>query len=235
MISNNPAIELHFTGSAVVRDVIIGMSDGMTVPFALAAGMSGVVSRSFLVLIAGIAEIAAGSIAMGLGGYLAGRSDREHYTAELAREQLEVQKVPELEREEVREVLAGYGLEDAALENAVACITADEKRWVDFMMRNELNLEQPDPARARNSAMTISVSYIAGGILPLAPYAFGLPVLRALSWSTALTLMTLLLFGAVKGRFTGVPMLKAALQTALVGSLAAGAAFGLARLVSGLG
>jgi vacuolar iron transporter family protein len=219
MPSSTPAMEMHFTGSAVVRDVIIGISDGMTVPFALAAGMSGVVTNSFLVLIAGIAELAAGSIAMGLGGYLAGRSDREHYHAELARERAEIQTVPEIERAEVRDVLAGYGLQDEALENAVACVTADPERWVRFMMRNELNLEQPDPTRARNSAMTIGSSYIAGGILPLAPYALRLPVI----------------FGAVKGRFTGVPMAKAALQTALVGSLAAGAAFGLARLVSGLG
>jgi VIT1/CCC1 family predicted Fe2+/Mn2+ transporter len=226
--------EAHFTGSAVVRDVIIGMSDGLTVPFALAAGLAGVVTSSFLVLVAGLAEIVAGSIAMGLGGYLAARSDQEHYHAELAREEREIRAVPEMETQEVREVLAGFGLRDETLENAVAAITADHQRWLDFMMRNELNLEPPDPKRARNSAATIGFSYIAGGILPLAPYAFKVPVTTALLWSAALTLVALLIFGAVKGRFAGVSMGKAALQTALVGSLAASAAYFLARLVNGL-
>jgi vacuolar iron transporter family protein len=218
----------------MVRDVIIGMSDGLTVPFALAAGLAGVVTSSFLVLVAGLAEIVAGSIAMGLGGYLAARSDQEHYHAELAREQREIQAVPEMETQEVRDVLAGFGLRDETLENAVAVITADPQRWLDFMMRNELNLEPPDPKRARNSAATIGFSYIAGGILPLAPYAFKVPVTMALLWSAALTLVALLVFGAVKGRFAGVSIVKAALQTALVGSLAASAAYFLARLVNGL-
>ncbi len=226
---------MHFTGSAAVRDIIIGMSDGLTVPFALAAGLSGAVTSSFLVLVAGVAEIAAGSIAMGLGGYLAARSERDNYYAELARERREVHSIPETERQEVHEILAGYGLEDAALENAVAAVTADHERWVHFMMRNELNLEPPDPARARNSAMTIGLSYVAGGILPLAPYGLGLHVTVALAWSAGLTLAALLIFGAVKGRFTGVHAVKAALQTTMVGSLAAGAAYTLARLVSKLG
>jgi vacuolar iron transporter family protein len=234
MYSHPATTEAHFTGSAVVRDVIIGMSDGLTVPFALAAGLAGVVTSSFLVLVAGLAEIVAGSIAMGLGGYLAARSDMEHYHAELAREEREIQTVPELETQEVREVLAGYGLRDEPLENAVGAITGNHQRWLNFMMRNELNLEPPDPQRARNSAATIGFSYIAGGILPLAPYAFRVPVMTALVWSAALTLVALLVFGAVKGRFTGVSMVKAAAQTALVGSLAASAAFFLARLVNGL-
>ena len=147
MHSHPATTEAHFTGSAVVRDVIIGMSDGLTVPFALAAGLAGVVTSSFLVLVAGLAEIVAGSIAMGLGGYLAARSDQEHYHAELAREEREIQAVPEMETQEVREVLAGYGLRDEPLENAVCAITADHQRWLDFMMRNELNLEPPDPQR----------------------------------------------------------------------------------------
>jgi vacuolar iron transporter family protein len=234
MYSLPGSTEAHFTGSAVVRDVIIGMADGLTVPFALAAGLAGVVTSSFLVLVAGLAEIVAGSIAMGLGGYLAARSDMEHYHAELAREEREIQTVPELETQEVREVLAGYGLSDEPLENAVGAITGDHRRWLNFMMRNELNLEPPDPKRARNSAATIGFSYIAGGILPLAPYAFRVPVMTALLWSAAITLVALLAFGAAKGRFTGVSMVKAAAQTALVGSLAASAAFFLARLVNGL-
>jgi VIT1/CCC1 family predicted Fe2+/Mn2+ transporter len=232
--SKTAAAEPHFTGSEAVRDVIIGMSDGLTVPFALAAGLSGVVTSSALVLVAGLAEIAAGSIAMGLGGYLAARSETEHYQAELVRERYEIQHVPDLERAEVREVLAGFGLKDELLENSVNAITEDDQRWLDFMMRNELNLEPPDPKRARNSAATIGFSYIAGGVLPLAPYALGLPVITALLWSAAITLAALLVFGGVKGRFTGVSTMKAALQTALVGSLAASAAYLLARLVKGL-
>jgi VIT1/CCC1 family predicted Fe2+/Mn2+ transporter len=228
------AAEPHFTGSEVVRDVIIGMADGLTVPFALAAGLSGVVTSSALVLVAGLAEIVAGSIAMGLGGYLAARSESEHYQAELERERFEIQHVPDLETAEVREVLAGFGLKDELLESAVGAVTEDDQRWLDFMMRNELNLEPPDPKRARNSAATIGFSYIAGGALPLTPYALGLPVATALLWSAVITLAALLVFGGVKGRFTGVSMAKAALQTALVGGLAASAAYLLARLVKGL-
>ena len=234
MHSLTATTETHFTGSAVVRDIILGMADGLTVPFALAAGLAGVVTSSLIVLVAGLAEIVAGSIAMGLGGYLAARSEMEHYHAELAREEREIQAVPEMETQEVRDVLAGYGLRDEPLENAVGAITADPQRWLDFMMRNELNLEPPDPRRARNSAATIGFSYVAGGILPLAPYAFQVPVMTALLWSAAITLVALLVFGAVKGRFTGVSMVKAAAQTALVGSIAASAAFFLARLVNDL-
>jgi VIT1/CCC1 family predicted Fe2+/Mn2+ transporter len=225
---------MHFTGNELVRDIILGVSDGMTVPFALAAGMSGVVNSSRLVLVAGLAELAAGSIAMGLGGYLAARSEREHYSAELARERMEIQTVPEVERDEVRQVFASYGLQGEVLENSVAAITSDDERWLGFMMRNELNLEQPPAQRARRSGLTIGVSYTAGGILPLVPYTWGLPVPAALSWSAGLTLVALLAFGAVKGRFTGVPMAKAGLQTVLVGGLAASAAYVLARLVGGL-
>ncbi len=225
---------MHFTGNELVRDIILGVSDGMTVPFALAAGMSGVVNSSLLVLVAGLAELAAGSIAMGLGGYLAARSEREHYDAELARERIEIQTVPEVERDEVRQVFASYGLQGEVLENSVAAITSDDERWLGFMMRNELNLEQPLPQRARRSGLTIGLSYTAGGILPLVPYTWGLPVPVALSWSAGLTLVALLAFGAVKGRFTGVPMAKAGMQTVLVGGLAASAAYVLARLVGGL-
>ncbi len=228
------ASEQHFTGSEVVRDIIIGMSDGLTVPFALAAGLSGVVTSSFLVLVAGLAEVAAGSIAMGLGGYLAARSDAEHYHAELAREKWEIEHLPGLETEEVREVLRDFGLRDETLADAVRSITSDRQLWLDFMMRNELNLEPPDPKRARNSAATIGLSYIAGGILPLAPYTLASHVPTALLWSAGLTVAALLVFGGIKGRFTGVSIVKAAVQTAFVGGLAASAAYGLAKLVNGL-
>jgi vacuolar iron transporter family protein len=235
MFYSDAASDAHFKGSAVVRDIILGMSDGLTVPFALAAGLSAVVNSSFIVLVAGIAELAAGSIAMGLGGYLAGRSDRDHYRAELAREQRHIRQTPDAERAEVREILAGYGLFDETLENAVAAVTANPRRWVDFMLRNELDLEWPEPSRARNSALTIGLSYIAGGILPLIPYAMRLPVPVALAWSAGLTLLALLIFGAAKGKVTGIRMFRAALETAVVGSLAAGSAYFLAQLVNRLG
>jgi len=227
--------DAHFTGSAFVRDVIIGMSDGLTVPFALAAGLSAAVNSSFVVMVAGIAELAAGSIAMGLGGYLAGRSDRDHYRAELAREFRHIQQAPEAERAEVREILAGYGLQSEMLESAVAAVTANPRHWVDFMLRNELALDRPDPGRARNSALTIGLSYVAGGIVPLAPYALRLRVHEALAWSAGLTLIALLAFGAAKGKVTGLRMARAAAETALVGSLAAGSAYLLARLVTQVG
>ncbi len=227
-------IEQHFTGSETIRDVVIGMSDGLTVPFALAAGLSGAVDNSFLVLIAGIAEVAAGSIAMGLGGFLAARSESDHYKAELEREWREMRELPERETEEVRAVFRRYGLDGEPLEQATQAVTAKPQAWVDFMMKEELGLEKPDPKRALTSALTIGGSYIVGGAIPLIPYALRLPMSSALLWSVAVTLMALAMFGAVKARFTGISMFKGAWQTALVGGLAAGVAFAIARLVSGV-
>jgi vacuolar iron transporter family protein len=228
-------VETHFTGSAAVRDIVIGMSDGLTVPFALAAGLSGAVHSSFLVLVAGIAEMTAGSIAMGLGGYLAAKSEADSYQSELARERREVKEVPNAEVAEVRKIFSGYGMRGEALDAAVAAICSDQNAWVKFMMREELGLEEPDPGRALRSALTIGLSYVAGGILPLAPYAFNVALTTALLASVGVTLVALFVFGAVKGRFTGVPPVRGAVQTALVGGIAAGAAYGLARLVSGSG
>src|SRR5690349_17174277 len=165
-----PHVETHFEASASVRDVVIGMSDGLTVPFALAAGLSGTVSQTSIIVIAGLAEIAAGSIAMGLGGYLAARTDRDHYLSERAREMRETVEIPERETEEVAEVFREYGMTEKDLAPVVAAICSDQKRWVDFMMRFELGFEEPDPKRARNSAVTIAGSYILGGLIPLAPY-----------------------------------------------------------------
>ncbi|HEX5415035.1 MAG TPA: VIT1/CCC1 transporter family protein, partial [Chloroflexota bacterium] len=213
-------VEQHFTGSATVRDIVIGMSDGLTVPFALAAGLSGAVQSSFLILVAGIAEMAAGSIAMGLGGYLAANSEADTYRAELARERREVKELPEAETEEVRQIFADYGLQDVALEAAVAAIRSDPESWVRFMMREELGLEEPHPGRALASALTIGLSYIAGGFLPLLPYALGLSVTAAFRVSVVVTLFALLVFGAVKGHFTGVPIIRSAVQTTLVGGVA---------------
>lgn len=227
--------ELHFTGSETVRDVVIGMSDGLTVPFALAAGLSGAVASGHVVLIAGIAEMAAGSIAMGLGGYLAARSEHESYISERAREDREIDEKRDAEISEVRDVFQKYGLSGDAMEAATAAIISNRTTWVDFMMKEELGLEEPDPKRALRSALTIGLAYIAGGIIPLTPYALNLTLSRALLLSVVLTLIALFLFGALKGRFTGSLVLRSAVQTMFVGAVASGAAFLIARLVSGTG
>jgi VIT1/CCC1 family predicted Fe2+/Mn2+ transporter len=226
-----PHIERHFTATETVRDIVIGMSDGLTVPFALAAGLSGAVASTAIVVTAGLAEIAAGSIAMGLGGYLAARTDLEHYAAERRREVRETEEMPEQETEEVAAVFREYGLDDEEIPPVVAAIRADRGRWVDFMMRFELGLEAPDPARGRQSALTIAASYVVGGLIPLAPYILLNSVLTALWVSVGVTLTALFLFGYVKGRFTGINALRSGSQTILIGGLAAGAAFTIARLI----
>jgi VIT1/CCC1 family predicted Fe2+/Mn2+ transporter len=227
-----PHVEKHFTAGEAVRDIVIGMSDGLTVPFALAAGLSGAVASTRIVVTAGFAEIAAGSIAMGLGGYLAARSDAEHYASEQARERLEVKEKPGAEREEVAEVFRGYGLADAEIEPITRALEAKPEAWVDFMMRFELGLEPPDPRRALRSAFTIGGAYVAGGLIPLLPYMMLARAGQALALSVVLTLVALAVFGWVKGRFTGAHPGRSAAQTALVGGLAAVAAFGLARLLT---
>jgi len=227
-----PHSERHFTAGAVVRDVVIGMSDGLTVPFALAAGLSGAVDNSHIVVVAGLAEIAAGSIAMGLGGYLAARSDAEHYESERLREEREVQEIPDEEALEVQKVFADYGLSHDESVPVVQALTRKPKQWVDFMMRFELGLEAPDPKRAVQSALTIAASYICGGIIPLAPYMTLHSARMALVWSVVVTLLALGIFGYIKGRFTGSRPGRSATQTIVIGGLAAGAAFLLARLIS---
>ena len=231
-----PHIEKHFTATASVRDVVIGMSDGLTVPFALAAGISGAIATnphaSALVVTAGFAEIAAGSIAMGLGGYLAARTDLEHYASEREREIRETVELPDIEIEEVAKVFRDYGLSEAQMAPVVTAITGNQKAWVDFMMRFELGLEEPDPKRARISALTIAMSYIVGGMIPLAPYLLLSNVQAGLWWSVGVTLLALAVFGWVKGHFTGINPLKGAVQTTVIGGLAAGAAFLIAKLIS---
>ncbi len=225
-------VEKHFRASEVVRDIVIGMSDGLTVPFALAAGLSGAINQANVVITAGLAEIAAGSIAMGLGGYLAARTDAEHYATERATELRETVELPEKETEEVADVFRSYGLPEQTVATVVKAISSDQNRWVDFMMKFELGLEPPDPKRAGRSAMTIAGSYIAGGLVPLAPYFFCPSVRSALMVSVAVTLLALLVFGYVKGRFTVKTPIRSAWQTAVVGGLAAAAAFLLAKLFS---
>jgi VIT1/CCC1 family predicted Fe2+/Mn2+ transporter len=209
--------EKHFEAPELIRDIVIGMSDGLTVPFALAAGLSGSVSSTNLVVIAGMAEIAAGSIAMGLGGYLAARTDREHYLNELERERREIIEVPEREKEETAVALKEWGLPPEVIKPAVEAISKDPNRWVDFMMKYELGLEEPDPKRARNSSLTIGLSYIVGGLVPLLPYVFVRQATAALLVSVVVTLIALFAFGFVKGKFTGSKPWKSAAQTTLVG------------------
>lgn len=225
-----PHVEKHFTSSETVRDVVIGMADGLTVPFALAAGLSAAVSSTSVIVTAGLAEIAAGAIAMGLGGYLAARTDAEHFASERAREEWEIDNKRDFELSEVRQVFEGYGLSGEPLAAVVGSITSNRQRWTDFMMRFELGLEAPDPKRALLSALTIGVSYLIGGLIPLAPYFFTPQIRQALLISVLVTGIALAMFGAVKGHFTGISRIKSAAQTLLVGGLAAGAAFWLAHL-----
>lgn len=224
-------LERHFTASDVVRDIVIGMSDGLTVPFAIAAGMTGANVAAKVVIIAGLAEIAAGSISMGVGGYLAGKTDVEHYTVERQREENETLEVPEVEAQEVIDILKGFGLDDGEAARIVAALRVQREKWVDFMMRFELGLERPDPRRAWQSALTIAASYAISGFIPLSPYVFVANIQNALLLSVAVTILALFLFGYVKGRITGVRAFRSAVQTALIGGAAAGAAFGLAKLL----
>jgi vacuolar iron transporter family protein len=225
-------IERHFTAGEVVRDIVIGMSDGLTVPFALAAGLSGAVSSTTIIVTAGLAEISAGAIAMGLGGYLAAKSDAEHYRSEREREKQEVISIPREEMNEVAEVFREYGLNEAEITPIVQALRMRPKAWVDFMMRFELGLEEPDPKRALRSALTIGSSYVAGGLIPLAPYIVLNDARNALWTSVMVTLIALLVFGFVKGQFTGASPVRSALQTMLIGGLAAAAAFVIARAIS---
>ncbi len=227
-----PHVEKHFTATETVRDVVIGMADGLTVPFALAAGLSAAVTSTRVIVTAGFAEIIAGAIAMGLGGYLAAKTDAEHYYSEAVRERDEIDNHKAHEVRELEEIFQAYGLEGENLKPVVAAITADPQKWTEFMMRFELGLEKPNPARAPISAATIAVSYFVGGLIPLLPYILTGTVDEAFEISVIVTGFALLAFGAVKGHFTGVNRLKSAAQTLLVGGLAAGAAFGLARYFS---
>ena len=223
--------EQHLQSSDFIKDIVIGMSDGLTVPFALAAGLSGAVSNTDIITTAGIAEIVAGSIAMGLGGYLAGQTEVEHYESELKREYEEVELVPEKEKEEVKEVFRDYGLDEKSQDLIVEALSKDKDKWVHFMMKFELGLERPDINRARNSALTIGIAYIVGGIIPLSPYFFVSSSTTALNYSVVVTLITLFVFGFFKSQVTGQNPWKGAFKVTLIGAVAAGAAFFVAKLL----
>jgi len=224
--------EQHFQSSEKVRDFVIGMSDGLTVPFALAAGLSGAVDSTAIVITAGLAEIAAGSIAMGLGGYLAARTEIEHYDSEERREYDEVEHKHEVEIQETKEIFAEYGLTEEQQETIAREMAKNPKKWVDFMMRFELGLERPDKNRAHQSAFIIGVSYIIGGIIPLTAYFFTDTASQGLIYSTIITLICLIAFGLIKSKLTGQPLFRGAMRVALVGTMAAAAAFGIAKLIA---
>jgi vacuolar iron transporter family protein len=228
LLSNHT--EQHLTSSDRLRDIVIGMSDGLTVPFALAAGLSGAIDKSSIIIIAGIAEIAAGSIAMGLGGYLAGKTEQDHYNSELKREYNEVATLREVEIEETKEFFANIGLSKTVQNLATDELSKDTDKWVHFMMKYELGLEKPDPKRATKSALNIGIAYIIGGIIPLTPYFFIADSTSALSYSVIATLVCLFIFGYFKSRITGVPPLAGAVKVTLIGAIAAAAAFGIAKL-----
>jgi len=225
--------EEHLQSSDLLTDIVIGMSDGLTVPFALAAGLSGAVDSTAVIVLAGVAEIAAGSIAMGLGGFLAGKTEQDHYNSELKREYWEVDHLPEKEREEVREFFESLGLSKEVQEKAVDELVKDKDRWVAFMMKHELNLDKPDPKRARKSAFNIGMSYVVGGLVPLSPYFFIDDSVEALKISVVITLICLFVFGYFKSKMTGVNPWTGGLKVMMIGAVAAGAAFAIAKLIEG--
>ena len=224
--------EPHFTQSRLVHDIAIGMSDGLTVPFAIAAGLVGASVATRVVIIGGLSEIAAGSISMGLGGYLSARTDAEHYRVERQREEQETRDVPGEETQEVRTILQeDIGLDEKETEPVVSSLKQDRDRWVDFMMRFELGLEKPDPQQSWKSALTIGLAYAGAGFIPLSPYLVVSSVVTGLYASVAVTSFALLVFGYLKGRVTGINAWRSALETFVIGGVAAGAAFAIARLI----
>jgi len=225
--------EKHLRNSDFLTDIVIGMSDGLTVPFALAAGLSGAVASTGIIVIAGIAEIAAGSIAMGLGGYLAGKTEQDHYNSEVKREYYEIENLRHLEIKETKEFFANIGLSEELQDRATEEISKDNNQWVAFMMKHELGLEKPDPKRATKSALNIGLSYVAGGLVPLSPYFFINTPLAALKISVIVTLICLFIFGWFKSKMTGVAPFSGALKVMLIGAVAAAAAFGVAKLFGG--
>ncbi|MEC4004349.1 VIT1/CCC1 transporter family protein [Flavobacterium sp. SUN052] len=232
MSNETPYQEQHLKSSDFITDMVIGMSDGLTVPFALAAGLSGAVHENSIVITAGIAEIVAGCIAMGLGGYLAGKTEQEHYESELKREHFEVDNYHQKEIDEVKEIFADYGIDEAGQTLIANQLAKDKTKWVDFMMKFELGLEKPNPNRARNSALTIGIAYFIGGLLPLSAYFITETPHEGLIVSAIITTFCLFIFGYFKSKVTGQPPIQGALKVTAIGLIAAGAAFAIAKLIS---
>lgn len=232
MTDDGMHLESHSTSNNFVRDAVIGLADGLTVPFALAAGLAATIGSGHVIVVAGLAEIAAGAIAMGLGGYLAARGDEEHYFAERGREEEEIREVPAEEEWEVEELLQRYGATTEESRPFVAALKRNPRAWADFMMRFELGLEEPEPKRAIRSALTIAAAYVLGGLVPLVPYMLIDSVSTGLFVSIATTIVALALFGVAKSRLTGVPVLRGMLKTVVIGTAAAAAAFAIARVIS---
>jgi VIT1/CCC1 family predicted Fe2+/Mn2+ transporter len=224
--------EKHLKSSAFISDIVIGMSDGLTVPFALAAGLSGAVQNNAIIITAGLAEIVAGCIAMGLGGYLAGKTEQEHYQSEKLREYSEVENFREQEIQEVKEIFAEYGIDEQGQTILASQLAKNKTKWVDFMMKFELGLEEPDINRARNSALTIGIAYCVGGLLPLSAYFLTSEPPHGLLLSAVITTFCLFIFGYFKSKVTGQPPLKGAIKVTAIGLIAAAAAFSIARLIS---
>ena len=221
--------ETHFSSTDLIKDIVIGMSDGLTVPFALAAGLSGALAAKHIIITAGLSEIIAGSIAMGLGGYLAGQTETDHYKSEMAKEYDEVNTIPDKEKEEIKELFAAYGFSASSQILLADELSKDKDKWVKFMMKYELGLEEPDARRATKSALNIGLSYIVGGLIPLLPYFFTSNPLYGLKLSAGITLFCLFIFGSFKSKFTGQPIIKSALKVTLIGAVAAFAAFWVAK------
>ncbi len=234
-IQDLPHEEQHFMASDFVADVVLGMADGLTVPFAIAAGLSGAHVASTIVVVGTLSEIAAGAISMGIGGFLSARQDIEHYRAERKREIKETKEVPEQEKKEVSIILQDYGLDEEQAQPIVEKLSKDRDRWVDFMMRFELDLEKPERLGALRSGITIGLGYAFAGFIPLAPYFAIHNVNTALLVSAAITLFAMFVFGYVKARITGTNAWISAFQTLILGALAAGAAYGISRLIRGGG
>ena len=235
MPSETAHTEHHFKAREVVRDLVLGISDGLTVPFALAAGLSSATLGNNIVVIAGLAELAAGAISMGLGGYLAGLSDVQHYLNEKKREEDEIRDVPLEEEKEVLAILAGMGLDAHECEILMAGLKRKPDVWRDFMMKFELRLEEPAPRRALQSGLTIGLAYVFGGFIPLFPYFLTASSNKALSFSAVVTLIALLCFGFLKGKVVGSSPLRSAAEAAFIGTAAACTAYFIARVISGAG
>jgi vacuolar iron transporter family protein len=216
----------------LVKDIIIGMSDGLTVPFALTAGLSGVLSTNHLIIVSGLSEIVAGCISMGLGGYLAGQSEVEDYDAKLKNEYSEIEQYPGIELKEVEDILINLGIEPALSKQAAIQISKDKDRWADFMMKQELKMEQPSKNRAAQSAGTIAVSYLVGGFIPLFPYIIVHDSKTGFDISCIVTIAALVIFGYFKSKFTRQPIIKGTIKVAITGIVAAAAAYFLAKMVS---